>query len=125
MGIDQLVTTAATHDHLTFDWGEITWLDSHDLTGTDTLTVGKVTIYAGERNGKHYHPNCDESLYLLSGELKHTIGDESVTLTAGDLIHIPEGERHRATSTGSEDAVAVIVYDTGTREAEFVDADTE
>jgi quercetin dioxygenase-like cupin family protein len=125
MGIDQLVTTAATHDHQTFDWGEIAWLNSHDLTGTDTLTVGKVTIYAGERNGEHYHPNCYESLYLLSGELEHTVCDESVTLTAGDLIHIPEGERHRATSTGSEDAVAVIVYDTGTREAEFVDADTE
>ena len=125
MAIDQFVTTEETQHHQTFDWGEIAWVDSHDLTGTDSLTVGKVTIYPGERNGEHYHPNCDESLYLLSGELEHTIGEEATTLTEGDLIHIPKGERHRAENTGSEDAVAVIAYDTGTREVEFVGADGE
>lgn len=125
MDIAQYVTTDAEQDRQSFDWGEIVWLDSGELTGTDSLTVGKVTIDAGERNAEHYHPNCDESLYLLSGELEHTIGDEAATLTAGDLIHIPEGERHRATNTGSEDAVAVIAYDTGTRDVEFVDADAE
>lgn len=125
MEIEQLVTTQAEHEQQTFDWGEIIWLDSHDLTGTDSLTVGKVTIYPGERNAEHYHPNCDESLYLLSGELEHTIGEDATTLTAGDLIHIPKAERHQATNTGSDDAVAVIVYDTGTRAVEFVDAVAE
>lgn len=125
MNIEQFVTTAAEHERQTFDWGEIVWLDSQDLTGTDSLTVGEVTIYPGEKNSEHYHPNCDESLYLLSGELEHSIGDETASLEAGELIHIPEGARHRATNTGSEDAVAVIVYDTGRREVEFVDADAE
>lgn len=125
MAIEQLVTTADEREQQTFDWGEITWLDSGDLTGTDSLTVGEVTISPGERNAEHAHPNCDESLYLLSGELEHTIGDEATTLSAGDLIHIPEGEPHRATNTGDEDAVAVIAYDTGSREVEFVDAESE
>jgi quercetin dioxygenase-like cupin family protein len=123
MNIDSLVTTTATQDRQTFDWGEILWLDSAELTTSDSLTVGKVTIYPDEQNDEHCHPNCDESLYLRSGELEHTVGDESITLTPGDLIHIPEGERHRATNTGSDDAVAVIVYDTGTRDVEFVNAE--
>jgi quercetin dioxygenase-like cupin family protein len=57
--------------------------------------------------------------------IEHTVGDAVTSLTAGDLIHIPEGERHRATNTGSEDAVAVIAYDTGRREVEFLDAESE
>ena len=125
MNIDALVTTDGNQDRQVFDWGEIVWLDSQDHTGTDALTVGKVTIRPDKRNAEHYHPNCDESLYLLWGELEHTIGEEATTLTAGDLIHILEGDRHQATNTGSEDAVAIIVYNTGTRDIEFVDADSE
>ena len=123
MDIDSLVSTSATQDRQTFDWGEITWLDSAELTAGDSLTVGEVTVYPSEQNAEHRHPNCNESLYLRSGELEHSIGDEVTTLTQGDLIHIPEGERHRATNTGTDDAVAVIVYDTGTRAVEFVDAE--
>jgi len=40
MDIEQLVTTAASQDRETFEWGEIIWLDGHDLTGTDALTTG-------------------------------------------------------------------------------------
>ena len=125
MDIDQFVTTAEEQTTREFNWGTINWLDSAELTGTGSLTVGEVTIYRGEQNTEHYHPNCDESLYLLSGELEHSIGSEARTLTPGDLIHIPAGDRHQATSTGSEDAIAVIVYDTGERDVEFVDADSE
>lgn len=125
MAIDEHVTRADGADRQTFEWGEIVWLDSAELTGNEALTVGEVTIYAGEANGEHYHPNCDEALYLLSGRLRHTLGDEETVLEAGDLLHIPEGERHRAENVGEEDAVAVIAYDTGRREAVFVDGDGE
>ena len=78
----------------------------------------------GKQNSEHYHP-CDESLYLLAGELKHTIDTEATTLIADDLIHIPDGDCHQAMNMGTEDAIAVIVYDTGTRKVSFVDTDSE
>lgn len=118
--IDRLLTTATDHEHVEFDWGEITWLDSAALTDSNALTVGTVTIRGGAENPEHVHPNCDEALYLLSGELEHTLGAESITLSAGELLHIPTGEPHRAINHGEEDAVAVIVYDTGEREFEVV-----
>jgi PAS domain S-box-containing protein len=80
------VTRADGADRQTFEWGEIVWLDSAELTGNEALTVGEVTIYAGEANGEHYHPNCDEALYLLSGELTHTLGEEETVLQPGDLV---------------------------------------
>lgn len=125
MVIEQLVTTGEEQETLEFDWGTIVWTDSEELTGEDTLTVGKVTIEAGERNSEHYHPNCDEALYLLSGELTHTLGEEERVLQPGDLIHIPQGEPHQGINDGDEDAVAVICYDTGSREFTLVDEDAE
>ncbi|MCU4975483.1 cupin domain-containing protein [Halobacteria archaeon AArc-m2/3/4] len=123
MGIDRLVTTAADQRTVEFDWGTIVWRDSAELTGTDSLTVGTVTIEPGAHNAEHVHPNCDEALHLCSGELRHSVGDESVELEAGDLVHIPRGEPHQAWNEGDEEAVAVIVYDTGERTVEFVDED--
>jgi quercetin dioxygenase-like cupin family protein len=99
-----------------FDWGEITWMDSADLTGCETLTVGMVTINSGASNPALYHPNCDEALYLLQGELRHSVGDAMFTLKAGDLIHIPRGERHHAESVGTEPARMLVCYNTGRRE---------
>ena len=99
----------------TFDWGHIIWLDNAELTGSETLTVGIVVIEPGKSNPEHYHPNCDETLLLLEGELVHTVGDESYTLAAGDLIHIPAGVRHRATNTGNAPAKMVVSYNTGRR----------
>lgn len=121
MAIERLVTTGDEQETVEFDWGTIVWADNKELTGEDTLTVGKVTIEPGEENSEHYHPNCDESLYLLSGELTHTLGDEEAVLEAGDLIHVPAGEPHQGINTGEEDAVAVICYDTGSREFSLVD----
>lgn len=99
-----------------FDWGEITWMDNADLTGTEALTVGMVVIRAGASNPPHLHPNCDEALYLLQGDLRHSVGDATFALKAGDLIHIPRGVRHHAESVGVDDARMVVCYNTGRRE---------
>lgn len=99
-----------------FPWGQISWLDSADLTGSETLTVGLVYIYPGQSNPEHHHPNCDEALLLLEGELVHTIGNEEYRLKPGDLIHIPRGERHKAKSVGVVPAKMIVTYNTGRRE---------
>lgn len=125
VSIEDRTTRSAERDTETFDWGEIVWLDSHPLTGATGLTVGEVTIATGHGNPEHYHPNCEEALYLLAGELRHTLGEEATTLAPGDCLHIPEGTVHAAESVGDEDAVAVIAYDTGVRDVVFVDDDDD
>lgn len=119
MTIGELVTKAADRKTESFSWGEIEWFDSHDISGRDALTMGEVTIEPGEHNAEHVHSNCDEALLLLTGRLEHSIEDEETTLTAGDLLHIPRGKRHQARNPGSEDATAIIAYDTGEREFEL------
>lgn len=121
MTIDRLVTTREGQPEDTFDWGTITWLDSAELTDSTGLTVGRVTIEAGRENTEHRHPDCAEALFVLAGELVHTIGDEETTLREGDLLHVPPGERHQAHNPSDDDAVALLAYDTGERTIEFVD----
>jgi quercetin dioxygenase-like cupin family protein len=118
--IDDLTTRAGDADRVDFEWGHILWLDGAALTGGEGLTVGRVTIESGKANAEHSHPNCNEALYLLSGRLRHSLGDAATVLEPGDLLHIPRGERHAAESVGTGDAVAVIAYDAADREVAVV-----
>ena len=100
----------------TFDWGRIEWLINGDLVPGAEITVGRVEINAGARNPLHYHPNTEEVLYLLTGQLNHRIGDETVSIAAGDTIHVPRGVVHQGINTGSTVARMIVAYPVGRRE---------
>src|SRR5918911_5716709 len=69
----------------------ITWLFSGQTAPGAAQTLGYVVIEPGQKNPLHAHPNCEELLYLISGELEHSLGDESFRLQAGDAIRVPAG----------------------------------
>jgi len=75
---------------------------SAGLGNSTTMTVGLATIAAGHTNPLHRHPNCDEVLHLLSGKIRHTLGNNEFLLSPGDTISIPMGEWHNATVLGTK-----------------------
>jgi quercetin dioxygenase-like cupin family protein len=97
-------------------WGSLTWLASKALTGCQGMTVGRVVIRQGQSNPRHAHLRCQEVLYLLRGELRHTVGGDSVILHAGDTLVVPAGVFHNAQSIGQEDADMIVTYDSGERD---------
>lgn len=99
-----------------FDWGEIAWMVSGKLANSETMTFGRVIIKAGRSNKRHSHSNCDEILYLLSGELEHWVGDEVFSMKAGNAIFIPKGVTHHAKAIGKNDPVMVVAYSSAYRE---------
>ncbi len=101
------------------EWGSLTWLANSDLFGTTGLTLGEVVIKRGKSNPRHKHNSCEEVLYLLSGKLRHSIGDGHVDIEAGDTIVVHAGVYHNAVSVGEEDAVMIVAYSCGTRDIEF------
>ena len=103
---------------LDFDWGQIVWLVSYAQKNSDVMTFGRVTIKASMANPRHRHPNCDEILHLLSGQLEHSLGDERFPMNPGDTISIPTGVYHNARSIGPEDAVMVICFSSADRQTE-------
>jgi quercetin dioxygenase-like cupin family protein len=118
------VTRVDDGDANQFGWGSIQWLCSGAMLDDAEQTFGFVQIRAGANNPEHYHPNSDEVLYLLEGELDHSLGDDVFRLTPGMSIHIPRGVPHNAVNTSGVTARMVVAYPTSDRQAVFMnDAD--
>lgn len=98
------------------DWGTLSWKASAALGNASGHTLGIVTIKAGASNPRHAHPTTEESLHLLSGRLRHSLGEAEYTLEAGDTLHIPAGVFHHAESLGPGDAEMIVVYDKAQRD---------
>ena len=112
------VTGASHGEHLSFDWGHINWLVSRELGNSSEMTFGLVTIKVGAANPRHRHPNCDEILHLISGQIEHSLDDEKFEMNAGDTISIPTGVWHNAKTIGDADAQMVICFSSADRETQ-------
>lgn len=105
-------------------WGHLTWLvGANEMPGSEQ-TFGVVTIYPGERNPLHSHPNCEELLYVVSGECEHLLGEETYRLGAGSVIRIPRGIKHWARCISDEPLTAVIAFSSAYRVAENHEGDS-
>ncbi len=76
-------------------WGyELIWADTNEY-------VGKLLhIKAGEALSLQYHERKDETIHLLSGEMRFSAGSsetdlEDINLRAGESFHVPTGTVHR------------------------------
>ena len=101
----------------TFEWGTLRWHASKKLGNSDALTLALCTLKPGVVGASHYHPNCDEIVHVLRGNLMHSIEDgEEVLLSAGDTITLPANLVHYAKNIGDEDAVLVICFSSPDRQ---------
>jgi quercetin dioxygenase-like cupin family protein len=106
-------------------WGTLQWLINEQLTPNSRITFGLVEIKPGCKNPKHAHPNCDEVLFLLEGEIDHCLGDDSVHLTPGKALHIPAGTSHDARNPGGMPARMIVAYSSGDRKTVWLEPETE
>lgn len=107
---------------LDFPWGAIKWLCNDQIDPDAEMTFGVVYINAGEGNPTHYHPNCEELIYVLSGECDHKLGDETIPLKPGMMLRIPRNVKHNAVNTGWQPVTMIICYSAADRQTVFCDA---
>lgn len=104
-------------------WGHLSWLvGEKEMPGAEQ-TLGVVTIQPGQRNPLHRHPNCEELLYVVSGECDHLLGEEMYHLMPGSVIRIPREVPHWAKCTSAEPLVAVIAFSAPDRRAENLEGE--
>ena len=100
----------------TTDFGTLQWVVREgDPAGAET-TIGLATFSAGKSNVQHIHPNCEEVVYVLDGQVEHTLGAQSTVLQAGDLIVVPRGVPHRLLNRSLDDVRAYIVFSSPDRQ---------
>src|SRR3954453_21594780 len=107
---DLVVNSIADEPATQTEWGQLVWLIRGAAMPEAEQTFGVVTIAPGRRNPLHAHPNCEELLYVLSGECEHRLGDETCQLAPGNVIRIPRGVKHWARCTSAAPLVAVISF---------------
>ena len=97
-------------------WGTLQWLvGSHNGT-SEHITLGRVTLKPGQSNPPHHHPNCEEVLVVISGEIEHSLPEGgSARLRKGDCIVLPEGRSHQANNVGEKEAMMIVAYNSAER----------
>jgi mannose-6-phosphate isomerase-like protein (cupin superfamily) len=101
-------------------WGTLQWLCNGKLLPGSEQTLGLATILPGKQNPVHYHPNCEEVLYVLSGEGVQSYDDRTVRLKAGMTIRIPANVKHNLLNTGTEPLRTLVSFSSGDRQTIWV-----
>ncbi|MFP4643662.1 MAG: cupin domain-containing protein [Spirochaetales bacterium] len=87
-----------------FDWGEIAWACRPQNTESAQLAILDVTITPGEGHNFHRHPDQEEMIYVLSGEIEQWLEDKKQILGPGDAAFIKKGVVHASFQRGSDPA---------------------
>lgn len=72
-------------------------------------SVAHIVLPPGKSSLLHYHPEAEESYYILSGKARVLIGAEEMILTAGTAVLIPSPQPHKITNIGSDDLAFLAI----------------
>ena len=101
---------------------QVQFLVDASSAGTDELVVGRTVLPPGARHERHRHPNCEEALYVLAGEIEHHIeGTPNVRMKAGDAILVPRDRVHQARCVGTIPARLLVSFSSPERETALVE----
>jgi len=85
-------------------------LMQNDAPGGQTLSLVKVTIPVGGREGKHTHPG-PLMVYVISGAFSLDYeGKPNITYKPGESFFVETGHVHEGINKGSVPAVAIATF---------------
>ena len=104
-------------------WGSLAWFSSPAATGAQALVVVEVTINPGGGHSFHKHPNQEEAIYVIEGEVEQWVGPRRRTLRAGDSAFIGKDVVHASfnASNRASKLLAVLSPSVGPEGYELVD----
>jgi oxalate decarboxylase/phosphoglucose isomerase-like protein (cupin superfamily) len=105
----------------TFDWGTLQWLANAAIFPGAAQTLGVCHLHSGKENPLHYHPNCEEILYVQQGTGKHLLDQEWIPVCPGSVVRIPAMMKHQLVNDGPDTMITIIVFSSGERETVFLE----
>jgi quercetin dioxygenase-like cupin family protein len=75
------------------DWGTFAAVSS-PADGAERIMTVEATFLPGKSHAFHRHPNQEEVIYVLDGEVEQWVEDERCLLHTGDAVVIPAGVVH-------------------------------
>jgi quercetin dioxygenase-like cupin family protein len=109
------MTAALKETHPSSPGVSLRWLMEDAITEDAGLSLARMTVDPGVTSEAHRHPNCTETIHVLSGRVEQRRGNDWIELDTGDTILIREGETHQTRNIGTEIADLVLAYSSGSR----------
>ena len=79
-------------------------------TGSKMMTVADLTVQPGISSSYHKHPNSEESIFIVKGDMEFRVGNHKFPASSGDCILAPRGTGHGLKNVGSSVARLICVY---------------
>lgn len=79
-------------------------------TGSKYLTVGALSVEPGAKSAYHIHPNTEESIFVIEGEMEFRLGGNKFRASAGDCVLANRGIGHGLQNVGKTTARLITMY---------------
>jgi len=76
---------------------------------TESHSVAHVAIAPGKSSLRHFHPEAEESYYILAGSARIEVGHETATLRPGHIVLIPPPLPHKIYNAGRSHLLLLVV----------------
>lgn len=70
---------------------------------TERHSLAYVVIPPGKSSLLHFHPEAEESYYIIHGQARMQVGEEEIELVAGQTVLIPARKVHQIINAGELD----------------------
>ncbi len=90
------------------DWGVLGWLSRPEV-GAKQLTVIEVNLKPGYGHNFHKHPDQEEVIYVIEGEVEQWLDQQKQVLKSGDSVFIGADVVHASFNIGSQAAKLLAI----------------
>ncbi len=91
------------------DWGSLGWCSRPADTEAENLVVIEVTLAPGGGHAFHRHPQQEEVIYVVDGEVEQWREEEMQVMRPGDAVFLPGGTVHASFNTSDSDAKLLAI----------------
>jgi quercetin dioxygenase-like cupin family protein len=101
-------------------WGSLGWLSRPATTGARELVVIEVNLAQGHGHNFHKHPDQEEVIYVVAGQVEQWLEQEKQILNPGDSVFIPKDVVHASFNTFAQPAKLLAILAPCVTEAGYV-----
>jgi len=91
------------------DWGTLGWLSRPPTTEAKELTVIEVSLTPGFGHNFHKHPDQEEVIYVIEGEIEQWVEQNKRILKPGDSVFIKADVVHASFNVGNNPAKLLAI----------------
>jgi quercetin dioxygenase-like cupin family protein len=96
------------------------WLCRPEIVAAEGLQICRAALPAGEGHNFHRHPELEEVIYVLEGEVEQWVEKEKRVLKPGEVAHIPRDVVHATFNSSGRDAIILAILSPAASRGSFL-----